>query len=281
MSFQDRRKQADRLRAVPLKAVLLSVGAQADPRDPAKWHTAMGVLSVNGMKFINWKQGAGGGGAIDLVMHLHGMDFAGAIRWLAQRFSPSPVSDYSQPPASELTLPATEIVNLPRVIRYLAGQRRLPHRLLDALVRDGRIYADARANAVFLLLGNENKAVGAELRGTTDAGWRGLAPGSRKNLGYFSVGPVHARDVVLCESAIDAISCAALYPECLCISTAGARPNPAWLHTLLDRGLRIRCGFDADTTGDQMAQAMIAAHPTIQRLRPSLHDWNDILTAFL
>lgn len=281
MSFQDRREQADRLRGIPLKAVLLAAGAQADPRDPAKWHTAMGVLSVNGMKFINWKQGGGGGGAIDLAMHLHRMDFTSAIRWLAQRFSPPPVSDYSQPPASELTLPSVESANLPRVIRYLVGQRRLPHPLIDPLVHDGRIYADTRANAVFLLLGNENKVVGAELRGTTATGWRGMAPGSRKNLGYFSAGPVGARNVVLCESAIDAISCAALYPECLCISTAGARPNPAWLDTLLDRGLPIHCGFDADATGDQMAQTMIAAHPTIQRLRPPLHDWNDLLIAFL
>lgn len=281
MISHDRRKQADRLRSVPLKAVLLASGAQADPQDPAKWHTTTGVLSVNGMKFINWNQGAGGGGAIDLTMHLHGMDFTRALQWLARRFSPSMASDSSQQQTSELMLPVAESANLPRVIRYLAGQRRLPQQLLDPLIRDGRIYADARANAVFLLLGNENKAVGAELRGTTDARWRGMAPGSRKNLGYFSAGPSRSSDVVLCESAIDAISCTALYPECLCISTSGARPNPTWLDTLLNRGLRIRCGFDADPTGDHMAQAMIAAHPNILRLRPPLHDWNDTLTAFL
>jgi hypothetical protein len=28
-----------------------------------------------------------------------------------------------------------------------------------------------------------------------------------------------------------------------------------------------------------MAQAMILLHPTIQRLRPSRHDWNDVLKA--
>jgi hypothetical protein len=281
MNFPDRRKLADRLRAVPLKAVLLAACAQADSCDPAKWHTAKGVLSVNGTKFINWKQGAGGGGAIDLTMHLHGMDFTSALRWLARRFSHSMDADSAQPQTFELMLPVAESANLPRIISYLAEQRRLPHRLLHPLIRDGRIYADSRVNAVFLLLGNGNKAVGAELRGTTDARWRGMATGSRKNLGYFSAGPVHSMNVVLCESAIDAISCAALYPECLCISTSGARSNPAWLDTLLDRGLRIRCGFDSDPTGDQMAKAMIATHPRVQRLRPPLHDWNDTLSAFL
>lgn len=281
MNFEERRKLADRLRSISLKAVLLSAGSQADSRDPAKWHTTKGVLSVNGTKFINWKQGGSGGGAIDLVMHLNGMDFTSALHWLARRFSTAMADESSQPQASELMLPAEENANLPSIIHYLAEQRRLPHRLIEPLVSDGRIYADARANAVFLLLGNENKAVGAELRGTTEAKWRGMAPGSRKNLGYFSTGPVHARHVVLCESAIDAISCAVLYPECLCISTSGARPNPSWLNTLLDSERRIYCGFDSDPTGDQMAQAMITTHPRVQRLRPPLHDWNDILTAFL
>ena len=107
----------------------------------------------------------------------------------------------------------------------------------------------------------------------------GLAPGSRKDLGYFACGPAHANELVLCESAIDAISCAALYPDRLCLSTAGARPNPAWLSSLLAHPHRLYCGFDADPTGDRMADAMIAIHPSIHRLRPSLHDWNDVLTA--
>ncbi len=42
-------------------------------------------------------------------------------------------------------------------------------------------------NAVFLLLGNQNTPVGAELRGTTDRPWRGLAPGSHKDLGGFAI----------------------------------------------------------------------------------------------
>ena len=83
--------------------------------------------------------------------------------------------------------------------------------------------------------------------------------------------------MVLCESAIDAISCLALHTECRCLSTAGARPDPRWLRTLLDQGSRIYCGFDADPTGDSMAHAMIALHPAVQRLRPSQHDWNDLL----
>lgn len=277
MSFDRRRQWVDGLRRLPLSAVLLAAGAEADRQDKAKWHTAVGVLSVNGVKFINWSLGRGGGGAIDLAMHLNALDFNGAVQWLAQRFPCPPPLKLALLPQPRLVIPPPAVAQLGHVIRYLHEQRRLPNSILAPLVQTGLLYADARANAVFLLRGEEQRAVGAELRGTTGAAWRGLAPGSRKDLGCFCVGPAHAQAVILCESAIDAISCAALFPDRLCLSTAGARPDPAWLPSLLAQGSRLYCGFDADPTGDSMAQAMIVRYPMIERLRPSQHDWNDIL----
>ncbi len=79
------------------------------------------------------------------------------------------------------------------------------------------------------------------------------------------------------ERASDVISCRTLHPDCLCISTSGARDNPAWLPVLLARSLPTYCGFDADATGERMAQAMTARHPVVQRLQPPCHDWNDTL----
>jgi len=151
--------------------------------------------------------------------------------------------------------------------------------LVERLIASRTLYADQRANAVFLLLGKKNEPVGAELRGTSGISWRGMAKGSRKEQGYFSVGVHQAKTIVLCEAAIDAMSCSILIDDCLCISAAGARPNPAWLPTLLRPGHTIHCGFDADATGDQMADAMMALHPAIRRLRPTRHDWNDMLQA--
>jgi hypothetical protein len=280
MSFEQRHRWVDGLRRIPLAAVLHAAGASQDPHDPAKWRTAQGVLSVHGVKFIDWNHGRGGGGAIDLAMHLNTTDFNAAVQWLAQRF-PCAEPPLPAPPISKtgLCLPVPDAAQLADVQRYLIERRRLPATFLLPLVHSGRLYADRRANAVFLLLGKEGRIVGAELRGTTATAWRGLAPGSRKDLGYFSCGPAYAHEAVLCESAIDAISCAVLHPGRLCISTAGARPNPAWLAHLIAQGYRLYCGFDADPTGDQMAHAMTALHLTIHRLRPPLHDWNDLLTA--
>lgn len=279
MNLASIRQRTDHLRAIPLADVLRACGAQPDPHDPHKWHTPRGVLSVTGAKFINWNQGVGGGGAIDLIIHLHHLGFRQALDWLGLHFptlSTQPVPPWAEIP---LRLPACEPAQLDRVRSYLLHQRALPAHLVDALIQAGSLYADLRANAVFVLRATDHTPVGAELRGTTVHPWRGMAPGSKKDLGFFSVpadGPA-AQTTVLCESAIDAISCHTLHPRHRCLSTAGARPNPRWLGSLLDHDAHVYCGFDTDSTGDAMASAMIALHPTIQRLAPPEHDWNDTL----
>jgi hypothetical protein len=281
MTFWQRKELAQHLRAIPLETVLSLCGAQPDRDDKRKWHTSAGALSVTGTKFMNWRGSVGGGGAIDLVMHLNHLDFKAAVDWLAHHFPgvllPLPVPPT---PPSQLQLPPPDPSQLGRVKEYLARQRGINPTLLDPLLQSGTLYADTRANAVFLLLGKENLPVGAELRGTTQRLWRGLAPGSQKDLGCFSIPATPLpRSVILCESAIDAISCFALHPQHRCLSTAGARPNPRWLAPLLNQGCEVYCGFDADPAGDGMARAMIALHPTIHRLRPADHDWNDMLKA--
>jgi hypothetical protein len=273
------RTQAERLRAVPLEEVLELLGAERDRQDKAKWHTAQGALSISGTKFMNWKAGRGGGGAIDLAMHLGAMDFKAALQWLAKYF-PASLPPETSPALTKpiLQLPLRDDRRLPVVRSYLLQERHLSAALIEPLIASGTLYADPRGNAVFLLLGEEGSPVGAEIRGTTRTPWRGMAPGSRKDLGYFSILAPEPVATILCESAIDAVSCLALHPHTHCVSTAGARPNPRWLPLLIRGGQPLYCGFDADPTGDAMACAMIAAYPAVSRLRPQLKDWNDVLT---
>lgn len=153
----------------------------------------------------------------------------------------------------------------------------LPSALITPLIDAGTLYADNRGNVVFLLLGKEKKVVGAELRGTGYKKWRGMATGSLKKLGCFYILGKSNRKMVLCESAIDAISCRVLHPEYTALSTSGAHHDPAWLKNLITNGCEIFCGFDADPTGDTLAQKMMALHPSVKRLRPSRHDWNEVL----
>jgi len=291
MTFDEFRRRADAVRDIPLEAVLACRGAVRDRHDRARWHTERGPLSVTGAKFTNW-HGGSGGGAIDLVMHLAQVHVSAAVEWLEQHLAagrpalPQPTAATSgRPPAASqdygrLRLPAPEARLLDRVRRYLTQRRGLSAALLEPLIESGKLYADRRGNAVFLLVaGKPNRPVGAELRGTGPRVWRGMAPGTRKDLGYFWIGTPGSQNIILCESAIDAISYFQMHPPCICISTAGVRPNPPWLGGLLARGYALYCGFDADEPGDAAATEMIALHPAVQRLRPPAHDWNDVLTS--
>jgi hypothetical protein len=335
MPRDDFRRQADAVRAIPLEVVLTSWGAKRDRCDRSRWQTPRGPLSVSGTKFFNWHASRGGGGAIDLAMHLGEWDARQAIEWLRQNLlhhvagiapnihthptiatsgdaqslsrldSPSlsaPSSHRSessdhqplgppvrQGPRLRFQLPAASHTQLPRVRRYLSQQRGLSTAILTSLIDQGKLYADARGNAVFVMqAGKPNRPIGAELRGTGQRVWRGLASGTSKNAGFFWIGDPGAQHLVLCESAIDAISCHQFHAECqaaplgrpcLCISTAGVRPDAPWLSPLLARGYHIYCGFDADERGDTASHQMLTRHQSIQRLRPAGHDWNDVLTA--
>ena len=177
-----------------------------------------------------------------------------------------------------LRLPVRDDRLLGQVRRYLTGRRYLAASLIEPLIASGKLYADRRGNAVFVLLaGGAKRPVGAELRGTGPRVWHGMAPGTRKDLGYFWTGASGSRKIVLCESAIDAMSCFQMDPQRICISTSGIRADPPWLGGLIARGYELHCGFDADKPGDATAARMIALHPQVKRLRPSAHDWNDAL----
>ena len=292
MNFDDLGRRAAAVRALPLESVLLFRGAARDRHDRRKWHTEQGPLSVSGPKFINWRRGQGGGGAIDLVMHLAGVDFRTAVAWLQQHLAAGPptigVSDPHPPPKEPSVAERTDSLRLPvphahllgRVRQYLTRRRGLAASLIEPLVQSGKLYADRRGNAVFLLVaGKAQRPIGAELRGTGPRPWRGMAPGTRKNSGYFWIGAPGSREIVLCESAIDAISCLQMHPQRICISTSGIRSDPSWLDGLLARGYDIFCGFDADVPGDAAAARMTALHPAIRRLQPPAHDWNNALTS--
>lgn len=286
-TYEEIRTKADIVRNISLTEVLMRSGAAKDRLDKAKWRTPQGVISVTGQKFMNWTQGAGGGGAIDLVIHLQQMDYKSAVIWLCANFSCDPV----HPPKRSIDRPFFQKSGLilpdrcdskwPHVNNYLVNKRHLPKDLIDFLLKSHRLYADKMGNAVFLLLGKKKKIIGAELRGTGKHKWRGMAPGSRKDLGYFSIKCANSKVVVICESAIDAVSYFAMNRKCIAVSTSGVNSNPGWLSHAIEKGYQIYCGFDSDETGDLYADKMINQFPAVKRLRPLAHDWNDVLLSLI
>jgi len=277
-----KQQQIESLRQIDLKQILNFCGCSPHRLDKCKWHTPCGTISLKGQKFMNWSKNKGGGGAIDLVCHLRGDDFKQAVMWLVSNFEPSSLPHFEHKipqhtPSNSLQLPPGDQSKTERIILYLTTHRHIPRKIVMNLIQYGNLYADSRSNVVFLLLGKEKRVVGAELRGTGSTQWRGMAPGSKKQLGCFYALGKSNRKMVLCESAIDAISCLALWPEYTAISTSGANHNPAWLKKFIDHGCDIYCGFDADKTGDILADKMISLYPSVKRLRPPGHDWNQLL----
>lgn len=289
--YQEIKSRADIVRLVALEEVLRRTGSFWHRYDKAKWHTPRGELSISGEKFFNWTAGVGGGGAIDLVIHLMDYDFKSAVSWLSWNFSNIGTSNHQdvmgvmgvmgrrEGGSKTLKLPPEEERRLPQVIQYLTLQRCLPEAVVRYLVRRGVLYADDKSNAVFLMLGKKRRVVGAEIRGTNDRlrKWHAMAAGSKKHLGCFYIRAREANTVVLCESAIDAISYFVLHQNCMAVSTSGANPNPHWINHFMDRGFEIFCAFDSDETGERTANRMSELYPAVKRLRPEKHDWNEVL----
>ena len=80
--FDEIKNKANLARDVDLEEVLTHIGCIKDRFDKNKWHTCKGSISITGQKFMNWTKGIGGGGAIDLVIHLNDCNFKTAVSWL-------------------------------------------------------------------------------------------------------------------------------------------------------------------------------------------------------
>ena len=126
-AFKEIKNKADKVRNIELCALLRHLGCTRDLKDKNKWHTSQGVLSVNGHKFINWTMGTGGGGAIDLAMHLQRLNFRNAVLWLYDNFSSSLISGSSPCKSFSvkqiLKLPEKDDKKLSRVKQYLVIKR--------------------------------------------------------------------------------------------------------------------------------------------------------------
>ncbi len=299
-------------RQLDVRDTMQTLGGAQDRYDTHKWRVNDAHISINGERFYNHDQQKGGGGSIDLVMHVTGYSFTQAVAYLNHEAGPElAVAAAANHGARERTTQAQEIVERgerapfmqpqadedrwPQVRAYLVEQRGIPRGMIDELHERGTIYADGRSNAVFLRTNEEGQAVGASLRGTAPGSeFQGLAYGSRRDEGHFSftMGTPErysAPQYHITESPIDALSRAALIQragesgEYVFLSNDGHGELP---RRQIDEGLArqalVHCGFDNDAGGNKLWAAVKEAYPradAIVRERPpaGAKDWNDAL----
>jgi hypothetical protein len=284
-----------RLRALPLEAVLERLGAQRDPKDPARnWRLGGSRITVTDRRFFDHNGAgalhrmpagrAGGGGAIDLVQYVKDLGFREAVRELTGLASVSQASDRPfgsgasvHPPTDGRPPPTPSSDRSARAHWYLTAVRAIPKELVDREMRGGAVFADARGNVVFRLRNAAGQEVGYEVRGTYEKPYHSV----HGEKGLFITKADDARRVAFVESGIEALSYRALRGSGLIVSTTGsAIEQPTQLARLLqDRGYEVVAAFNADTVGDRMAHKMrdiLGERITRDRPTPGRgKDWND------
>jgi hypothetical protein len=240
------------------------------------------------------------GSIIDFIQRRQGGSL-GAVRkqlrpWLGLDTRPSPGQ-----PAAVLTFPAlsvtgkdrfrveTELARIPPATRhaYLEQQRKLPAGIFDHPRFRGRIRSDQRGNAIFPHFDGLG-VCGFEIK---NRAFTGFAKGGSKGLWLSHTEP-HDRHLVFCESAIDALSYAVLFPDDHTrYASIGGQMNPAQPGLIrvavatMPPGAAIIAAMDADQQGGKLAQIVGNAVDLSGRgdLRfaveqpTGVKDWNDQL----
>ena len=292
---------ANKVRSISLEKVAYELGLDPHPQDKHKWINSDHSINITASKFYDWKQLHGGGGAIDLVMHVNQCDFKQSVSWLNDRLGEGAALGATTYYTSEIIQEQPQLQFLPptldetkweRVRNYLKLERKLPSPLIDDLHQQGLIYADAKQNLVALRRDLSDETItGASLRGTVGENntFKGLAPGSKRSQGwfYFTMGGQSTDPIqraVLVESPIDAISLAVLERtdsrRTIYLSTDGAGHVPVdFLQTFRDKSVIV--AYDNDAPGQEMAMEVMNSLPNAVRKEPHTKDWNEDLQLML
>jgi hypothetical protein len=296
---------ADQLRDLPLEDVAWHLGLTQDTKGNLRWKGVGHIINIDGSKWYDFSKSVnkGGGGAIDLVMHVNGCNFKEAIAWLYDRFGESlmerAVTHHAKKQAAEIarTEPTPQFVppvedetNWQAVHNYLTQKRGLPSNLVQALHEQGFVYASEQQNAVFLMRGLNGETRGAFLRGTRgeDNTFEGYYKGTKRTEGWFwfRLGGQPSDEiqrVVLCKSPIESLSLATIE-----LQTQQGMLQSRTMYLAADSVKSVSVEFlknistvvaayDNDAAGNEMARAIKQLLPGATKMHPQALDWNEQL----
>lgn len=289
--------------AIDLRAYAVSEGYVIDRKE--SWRGSAVMRHANGDKIIVSRQADGhytffsvrhdgdSGTIVDFIKHRKQLSLI-AIRGELRGWVGTPVRALPQLPELVSTTKDRAAIqaryysmSLAPRHPYLERERCLPVMALQHWRFGGRIKIDRYSNAVFPHF-DADGLCGYELR---NSDFKGFSSGGTKGL-WLSKTSATDRRLVVCESAIDAISHAVLFPDANTrYVSVGGKLNRVQPHlicaqlTRLPPGSEIVAAMDADLGGEQLTEAIrracsgVAVH-TFRRQRPDGHkDWNDQLRA--
>ncbi|MBD2254775.1 MobV family relaxase [Nostoc parmelioides] len=298
-------EQTKQLRDLALEDVAWELGLDYERE---RWRGHGLIINIDGSKFYDFspEQQKGGGGAIDLVMHVNQCNFRQAVVWLHERFGEAGVeraaiahakkaaADIIQAQARpQFTPPVENKANWPAVERYLTQQRGIPSDCLQMLKNLGLLYADDQQNAVFVMRNLDGQRNGAFLRGTRGENntFKGYQKGTKRSDSWFYFGlGGQATDktdhVLLCSSPIEAISRAMLE-----YFVRGNVPPERTLYMAVDninslpverlqKVPNILVTFGKDQSTHAAAQRVLQLLPQSQQVLSKAADWNQQLLEY-
>ncbi|MEJ6485192.1 MobV family relaxase [Nostoc punctiforme UO1] len=194
-----------------------------------EWVGGNHIINIDASQFTDFGNGSslGGNSAIDLVKHVNQCNQTTAIVWIGERFGEAGAQRgaiahaqkvaaliLQTQPVPQFTPPIEDKKQWQQVEHYLTQKRGIPSDCVQMLHNQGLVYADSKANVVFVVRDLNGKTKGAFLEGTTNkfSGYE-LGTVRRDSWFYFTLGKKpneQTSTVVLSDSPIDAISVAML-----------------------------------------------------------------------
>jgi hypothetical protein len=282
----------DPLRSVSLEQVAAALCLESDDKPRPSWRHQGHQIRINGSQFYDWDetQMQGGGGAIDLVMHVLQSDFKTAVAWLADRFGETAVqiagSYHAQMVAQEAESPGfaapDEAPEQWPAVRANFVSQQLPGALIDQLHEQGLLYADEAGNAVFLQRDLVTRSVTGAYRLSQD-GFSGTILGSDRSKGRFywlrgGAATDAVQQVVVGQTPIDVLALGLIEPmpkvRTIYLSADGVLPL-GYLQGFAAK--RVRVAMNRDALGERLAQEAREELPQVKQMQPEGVDWVESL----
>lgn len=295
-------------RKVDLRQFAVSLGYEMDRRESWRGSTVLrrGADKIvvkrnhNGhYVFFSVRDGRDNGTIVDFLQRRQNVNL-GAVRqilrpWIGRSVTPPQLPALEPTSTNRMRVECAyrRMVHAQRY-PYLERERCVPASVLLSLRFAGRMRIDSRGNTVFPHF-DASGLCGYEIK---NRGFTGFAAGGQKGL-WFSHTRPDDRRLVLAESAIDALSHAALFPDAqdqTRYASLGGKPSSRQTDLVqatilrLPEGAEIVAAFDADEAGRKLVDVVSEAVASVanEMARPDLifkfhlavqegADWNLVL----